>query len=187
MLEDKQYKTVAIAYSDDKPTDLILLVTDISYHDTYIKIQYMDAIDKEETKIIAMNDIKNIRISELDKFDAHKTLMYLAERTAGTDFTKIMFNPWDGDRSIVNVTSCRCTVYEDFHFEKVIKIERKWDHDRRGHNIVIHTIHKDPGPVWSGVEATYIFDESDIQSLVIVRSGMRDIKVNVNGGKYDND
>ena len=101
MLEDKQYKTVAITYSDDKPTDLILLVTDISYHDAYIKIQYMASIDKEETKIIAMNGVKNIAIRELDKFDAHITLMHLAERTAGTDFTKIMFNPWNGDRSIV--------------------------------------------------------------------------------------
>nr|DAW03736.1 MAG TPA: hypothetical protein [Caudoviricetes sp.] len=33
----------------------------------------------------------------------------------------------------------------------------------------------------------YIFDESDIQSLLIGRSGMKDIKVNVNGGKYNND
>ncbi len=187
MLEDKQYKTVAITYSDDKPMDMILLVTDISYHDTFIKIQYMESIDKEETKIIAMNGVKDIAISELDKFDAHRTLMHLAERTAGTDFTKIMFNPWNGDRSIVTVVSSRNTVTSDFHFEKVIKIERKWDHDRRGHNIVIHTIHEDPGPVWSGVEAIYIFDESDIKSLLIGRSGMRDIKVDVNGGRYRND
>lgn len=185
MIEDKQYKTVAIKYSDDKPTDLILLVTDISYHDAYIKIQYMESIDKEETKIVAMNGVKDIVISELDKFDAHRTLMHLAERTAGTDFTKIMFNPCNGDKSIVSVTSCRNTVSGDFHFEKVTKIERKWDHDRRGHNIVIHTIHKDPGPVWSGVEAIYIFDESDIKSLLIGRSGMKDIKVDVNGGKYN--
>lgn len=93
----------------------------------------------------------------------------------------------NGDRSIVSVTSCRNTVSGDFHFEKVTKIERKWDHDRRGHNIVIHTIHKDPGPVWSGVEAMYIFDESDIKSLLIGRSGMKDIKVDVNGGRYNND
>nr|DAW03735.1 MAG TPA: hypothetical protein [Caudoviricetes sp.] len=80
MLEDKQYKKVAITYSDDKPTDLILLVTDISYYSSYIKIHFMESIDKEGTKIIAMNGVKGIAIDELDKFDAHRTLMHLAER-----------------------------------------------------------------------------------------------------------
>lgn len=41
--------------------------------------------------------------------------------------------------------------------------------------------------MWSGIEAIYVFDESDVKSLIIGRTGMKDIKVNVNGGKYDND
>lgn len=187
MIDDKQYKDIAITYSDDKPKDLILLVTDITYHDSYIKIQYMESIDKENTKIIAMNGVKSIAIRELDKFDANKTLMYLAEKTAGNDFTKIRFNPWDGDRSMVTVVSSRQMVAKDFHFEQVTKIERKWDHDIRGHKIIIHTIFEKPSPVWSGIDATYVFDESDVKSLIIGRTGMKDIKVNVNGGKYDND
>lgn len=32
-----------------------------------------------------------------------------------------------------------------------------------------------------------MFDESDVKYLIIGRTGMKDIKVNVNGGKYDND
>ena len=66
-------------------------------------------------------------------------------------------------------------------------IERKWDHDILGHRILIHTIHKDAGLVWGGIDAIYVFDESDVKSLIIGRTGMKDIKVNVNGGKYDND
>lgn len=38
-----------------------------------------------------------------------------------------------------------------------------------------------------GIDAIYVFDESDVKSLIIGRTGMKDIKVNVNGGKYDND
>lgn len=95
MREKQQYKTVAITYSDDKPLEFILLVTDISYHDYYIKVEYRETIHKDGVKIIAMRDIKNIAITELD--------------------------------------------------------------------------------------------ESDVKSLIIGRTGMKDIKVNVNGGKYDND
>lgn len=68
--------------------------------------------------------------------------MHLAEQTAGNDFTRIRFNPWNGDKSIVTVTSFRNIDHKDFTFEKVTKIGR---------------------------------------------TGMKDIKVNVNGGKYDND
>lgn len=187
MRNEPQYKTVAITYADDKPLEFILLVTDISYHDSYIKVEYRETIHKDGVKIIAMRDIKNIAITELDEFEANKTLMYLAEKTAGTDFTQIRFNPWNGDRSIVTVTSFRNIDHKDFTFEKVTKIERKWDHDIMGHRILIHTIHKNAGLVWSGIEAIYVFDESDVKSLIIGRTGMKDIKVNVNGGKYDND
>lgn len=38
MRNEPQYKTVAITYSDDKPLEFILLVTDISYCDSYIKV-----------------------------------------------------------------------------------------------------------------------------------------------------
>ena len=175
MRNEKQYKTVAITYADDKPLEFILLVTDISYHDSYIKVEYKETIHKDGVKIIAMRDIKNITITELDEFEANKTLMYLAEQTAG------------GDRSIVTVVSYRNIDHKDFTFEKVTNIERKWDHDIMGHRILIHTIHKDAGLVWSGIEAIYVFDESDVKSLIIGRTGMKDIKVNVNGGKYDND
>lgn len=187
MRNEPQYKTVAITYSDDKPLEFILLVKDISYHDSYIKVEYRETIHKDGVKIIAMRDIKNIAITELDEFEANETLMHLAEQTAGTDFTQIRFNPWNGDRSIVTVTSFRNIDHKDFTFEKVTKIERKWDHDILGERILIHTIHKNAGLVWSGIEAIYVFDESDVKSLIIGRTGMKDIKVNVNGGKYDND
>lgn len=94
MRNEPQYKTVAITYADDKPLEFILLVTDISYHESYIKVEYRETIHKDGVKIIAMRDIKNIAITELDEFEANKTLMYLAEQTAGTDFTKIRFNPY---------------------------------------------------------------------------------------------
>ena len=58
MRESKQYKTVAITYADDKPLEFVLLVTDISYHDSYIKVEYRE------------------------------TLMHLAEQTAGTDWNE---------------------------------------------------------------------------------------------------
>lgn len=187
MSESKQYKTVAITYAENKPLEFILLVTNIEYRESYIKIEYRETIHKDGVKNIAMRDIKNIAITELDEFAANETLMYLAEKTAGTDFTQIRFNPWNGDRSIVTVTSFRNIDHKDFTFEKVTKIERKWDHDILGHRILIHTIHKDAGLVWSGIDAIYVFDESDVKSLIIRRTGMKDIKVNVNGGKYDND
>lgn len=85
------------------------------------------------------------------------------------------------------MTSFRNIDHKDFTFEKVTKIERKWDHDILGERILIHTIHEKAGLVWSGIEAIYVFDESDVKSLIIGRTGMKDIKVNVNGGKYDND
>ena len=77
MGNEPKYKTVAITYSDDKPLEFILLVTDISYHDSYIKVEYRETIHKDGVKIIAMRDIKNIAITELDEFEANKTLMHL--------------------------------------------------------------------------------------------------------------
>lgn len=93
----------------------------------------------------------------------------------------------NGNYSKITLIPLRNIDHKDFTFEKVTKIERKWDHDILGHRILIHTIHKDAGLVWSGIDAIYVFDESDVKSLIIGRTGMKDIKVNVNGGKYDND
>lgn len=93
----------------------------------------------------------------------------------------------NGDYSKITLIPLRNIDHKDFTFEKVTSIERKWDHDILGHRILIHTIHKDAGLVWSGIEAIYVFDESDVKSLIIGRTGMKDIKVNVNGGKYEND
>ena len=93
----------------------------------------------------------------------------------------------NGDYSKITLIPLRNIDHKDFTFEKVTKIERKWDHDILGHRILIHTIHKNAGLVWGGIDAIYVFDESDVKSLIIGRTGMKDIKVNVNGGKYDND
>ena len=49
-----------------------------------------------------------------------------------------------------------------------------------------HVVLKD-GVVHHYPSSSYVFDESDVKSLIIGRTGMKDIKVNVNGGKYDND
>lgn len=190
MIEDKQYRTVAITYSDDKTTDLIMLVTNISYYSSYIKIQYMESIDKEATKIVAMNGVKDIAISELDKFDAHRSLMYLAERTAGTDFTKLKFCPWDGAKSSVTLNMYgryRKPELSAYTFNAVTKIERKWNHDLRAHEILIYMLDIDQHAVMNGVGQIVVFAEEDIKSMLIQRTDMPDKTININGGKYNND
>lgn len=186
-MKESQYKYVVITRNDLKKGECIEMVTDIRYFVSYIAVTYMKTIDEEETLIIPMDGVAKISVGDIKELDAKRKLMHIAERTAGTDFTKIRFNPWDGDRSMVTVVSSRRMVDKDFHFEQVTKIERKWDHDIRGHKIIIHTIFEKPSPVWSGIDATYVFDESDVETLIIGRTGMKDMKVNVNGGKYKND
>lgn len=48
----------------------------------------------------------------------------------------------NGNYSKITLIPLRNIDHKDFTFEKVTKIERKWDHDILGERILIHTIHK---------------------------------------------
>lgn len=187
MRDKQQYKTVTIEYIAPRRKDWIDLVVDIEYHENYILLRYYETLDRLDTKIITMNEVDNIQVNDMNYFDAEKAKMFISERTAGTDFEKIRFFPYNNDISRVTIVSHRKIDHTEFRFDRVFKMERKWDHDLRGHKILIYTVHKDAGLVWSGIDAIYVFAEDDIKSILIERSGIKDIKVNVNGGKYDND
>lgn len=187
MREKQQYKTVTIEYIGPRRKDWIDLVTDVEYHESYILLRYHETLDRLDTKIIAMTEVDNIQVNDMDYLDAERAKMFIAERTAGTDFEKIRFFPYNNDVSRVTIVSYRKIDHTEFRFDRVFKMERKWDHDLSGHKILIYTVHKDAGLVWSGIDAIYVFAEDDIKLMVIERTGMEKIKVNVNGGKYDND
>lgn len=187
-MKESQYKTVTIEYRAPRRIDFIELVTDITYHGTYIVVTYLETIDKEATRIITMNDIEEISIKELNKYDVNRTLMLLSERTAGEDFTKLKFCPWDGAKSSVTLNvygRYRQTELAAYTFDKVTKIERKWSHDLRGHEILIHFLDVDRHVVLNGVGQIVVFAEEDIKSMLIQRTDMPDKKININGGKYD--
>ena len=188
MRDKQQYKTVIIEYHEPSRTDFIELVTDITYHDTYIVVTYLETIDTEETRIITMNNIKEISIKELNKYDVNKSLMVLSERTAGTDFTKLKFRPWDGAKSSVTLNvygRYRKPELAAYTFDQVTKIERKWNHDLRGHEILIHMLDIDQHVVMNGVGQIVVFAEEDIKSMLIQRTDIPDKTININGGKYD--
>ena len=185
MRDKQQYKTVTIEYRAPRRKDWIDLVVDIEYHENHILLRYYETLDRLDTKIITMNEVDNIQINDMDYLDAERAKMFISERTAGTDFEKIRFFPYNDDTSRVTITSHRKAYPAEFTYDRVSRMERKWDHDLRGHKILIHTIHNDAGLVWSGIDAIYVFDESDIRSIKIERTEMKDIIVNVNGGKYD--
>lgn len=184
-MKESQYKYVVITRNDLKKGECVEMVTDIRYFVSYIVVTYMKTIDEEETLIIPMDGVAKISVGDIKELDAKRKLMHIAERTAGIDFEKIRFFPYNDDTSRVTITSHRKAYPTEFTYDRVSRMERKWDHDLRSHKILIHTIHNDAGLVWSGIDAIYVFDESDIRSIKIERTEMKDIIVNVNGGKYD--
>ena len=187
MRDKQQYKTVTIEYCEPRRKDWIDLVTDVEYHPAYVRIRYYDKLDRLDTKIITMNNVDNIIVEDMSTLDAEKAKMYAAERTAGTDFEKIRFFPYNDEKAKVTIFTHRSIDATHFEFDRVKGIERKWNHDLRGYEIRITNIHEDAGLVWSGIDCVYIFDERDVKAILIERTGMKDIKVNVNGGKYEND
>ena len=187
-MKESQYKYAVITRNDLKKGECIEMVTDIRYFVSYIAVTYMKTIDEEETLIIPMDGVAKISVGDMKELDAKRKLMHIAERTAGTDFTKLKFCPWDGAKSSVTLNvygRYRKLELAAYTFDQVTKIERKWNHDLRGHEILIHFLDVDKHVVMNGVGQIVVFAEEDIKSMLIQRTDMPDKTININGGKYD--
>lgn len=184
---DRTFKFVYVSYKDGspKPEEAFTLVTDIQYYNDYIVIEYYKKPNKVTSAIITTRNIRGIVVEELSKLDAERDWVKMNNATCGHDFERIMFWPFDGKKSEIQIYP-RYGRHDGGYllYTNLLGIERKWNHDIKGNELYIRLIDFGKYDGFNNIEKIIIVPEEDIKKLVIQRSDHEDLVININGGTY---